>query len=134
VSEMNEMNERTAAEQAKELYEHRHDPGEWSDEPVQIETRPVRSEVVSFRLPTPELTLLESAAGQAGESVSRFIRTAVNERVVRRATPWAMTITLAVWRSGPSETWFYPAPGWSTETGQFVNFGRTEPVLPGLEA
>jgi len=40
---------------ADDLFEHRNDPDEWDDQPVEIEVRPAGSEVVSFRLPSDEL-------------------------------------------------------------------------------
>jgi hypothetical protein len=68
---------------AKELWEHRHDPGEWSEEAEDIEVKPRRSSVVSFRLPPGEFAVLEQARAQTGESLSEFIRNALALRLHR---------------------------------------------------
>jgi len=68
---------------AKELWAHRDDPGEWGEEPVRIEVRPSRMELVSFRLPSSELDVLQEAASQSGESLSEFVRAAVSLRLGR---------------------------------------------------
>ncbi len=66
---------------AEELWEHRNDPDEWSDEAEDIETRPSGSAVVSFRLPWEELEELDEAAAAKGESLSEFIRKALRFRL-----------------------------------------------------
>jgi hypothetical protein len=66
---------------ADELYEHRNDPDEWSEEAEEIETRPSGSAVVSFRIPWEELEELDDAATERGESLSEFIRKAVRYRL-----------------------------------------------------
>lgn len=86
---MTSKDERDAAE---ELHAHRHDSGEWSDEPVPIEVRPTRSEVVSFRLPSNELDELVTAATAVGESLSEFIRGALAIRV--HGTPIGPTVEI----------------------------------------
>ncbi|HYU57611.1 MAG TPA: hypothetical protein VEO00_06125 [Actinomycetota bacterium] len=65
----------------EELYRHRHDLGEWSSEPEEIEVRSSKTEVVSFRLPSGELDVLEDAAQRAAESLSEYIRKAVALRL-----------------------------------------------------
>ena len=64
-----------------ELFEHRRDAGEWSEEATAITVAKTTTEVVSFRLSTPELDELESAARVAGESLSEFIRKAIAIRI-----------------------------------------------------
>lgn len=64
-------------EVAKQLHDHRGDPEEWEDTPARVEVQPARSEVVSFRLPSDQLDVIESLADQAGQSVSEFVRQAV---------------------------------------------------------
>ena len=66
---------------ADELWEHRNDPDEWSEEAEEIETRPSGSAVVSFRIPWDELEELDDAATERGESLSEFIRKAVRLRL-----------------------------------------------------
>ena len=66
---------------AAELYEHRNDDGEWSDDVEKIEVRPRRTEVISFRVPSDELDLLEVAAKQAGVSLSEFVRETIQRRL-----------------------------------------------------
>ena len=65
---------------ADDLYRHRHDAGEWSQDAVEIETRPGRTAVVSCRLPLTEFEDLEDAARQAGESISEYVRRAIELR------------------------------------------------------
>src|SRR5215212_7307244 len=66
---------------ADELWEHRNDPDEWSEEAEEVETRPSGSAVVSFRIPWDELEELDEAATAKGESLSEFIRKAVRFRL-----------------------------------------------------
>ena len=70
---------------AAELYRHRNDPGEWSETAEPIEVRPVRSESVSFRLPSEELDALESAAQAARLSLSAYIREALRRQAANAA-------------------------------------------------
>jgi hypothetical protein len=77
---------------AKELWERRNDPEEWSEEAEDIEVRPRRSSVVSFRLPPEEFDALEKAMARTGESLSEFIRTALALRL--RRDPIKSTIEL----------------------------------------
>lgn len=72
---------------AEDLYEHRHDPGEWGGEAVDIDTRPIRSEMVSFRLPPEELDALEAEARESGLTVSAYIRSTLRERRLSPAWP-----------------------------------------------
>jgi hypothetical protein len=65
----------------KEIWEHRDDPEEWGEEAENIEVRPRRSSVLSFRLPPEELAALERAMEQSGESLSEFIRKALALRL-----------------------------------------------------
>jgi ribbon-helix-helix CopG family protein len=62
---------------AKELHDHRGDPEEWEDTPTRVKVQPARTEVVSFRLPSAQLDVIEGLADQAGQSVSEFVRNAV---------------------------------------------------------
>jgi hypothetical protein len=62
---------------ASELYERRGDPDEWEDTPTKVKVQPARNEVVSFRLPSDQLNLIEDLADQAGQSISEFLRSAV---------------------------------------------------------
>ncbi len=64
-------------ELADELYSKRHDRGEWSLKPVAVAVKPTRTEVISFRLPSEELDLLEVAAQRAGQSISDYVRGAL---------------------------------------------------------
>ncbi len=66
---------------ARELYESRNDPEEWSEEAEEIEVKPRRSSVVSFRLPPEELDALEQAMEQTGETLSEYVRTALALRI-----------------------------------------------------
>ncbi len=79
------MRQEEGADLIKELYEHKDDPDEWSEEAVPIEVRPSRTSVVSFRLPTEEMDALEEAASAAGESLSEYVRKAVALRLHREA-------------------------------------------------
>jgi ribbon-helix-helix CopG family protein len=68
-------------DEAKDLLQHRHDEDEWSDQAEAVSVRHTGSEVVSFRLPAEELDGLVEAAGNAGESLSEFIRKALALRL-----------------------------------------------------
>ncbi len=64
-------------EVAKQLHDHRGDPEEWEDTPARVKVQPARSEVVSFRLPSDQLDVIEGLAEQAGQSISELVRHAV---------------------------------------------------------
>ncbi len=64
-----------------EIWKHRDDPEEWGEEAEDIQVRPSRSSVVSFRLPREELAEIEQARAQTGESLSEFIRGALALRL-----------------------------------------------------
>jgi hypothetical protein len=78
---------------ADELWEHRNDPDEWSEEAEEIETRPSGSAVVSFRIPWDELEELDEAATENGESLSEFIRQAVRLRLGGRSKVPVVVVT-----------------------------------------
>jgi hypothetical protein len=65
----------------QELWDHRNDPEEWGEEPVEIEARPTGSTIVSFRIPWEEYEELQDAATAKGESLSEFIREALRYRL-----------------------------------------------------
>jgi len=71
----------TELQEAQALFEHRHDDGEWSEEQVHIESRPARTAVVSCRLPINEFLILEKLARASRESVSQFVKKAVEYRL-----------------------------------------------------
>jgi hypothetical protein len=71
----------TEEELASELLEHRSDEGEWGEEAVSIKRKPARTEVVSVRIPSSDLDLIEDLAERAGESISDFIRGAIALRL-----------------------------------------------------
>ncbi len=70
-----------ARKDSDDLYAHRNDPNEWATEPEPIEVRSARTSVVSFRMPADELEALSEAAKRVGESLSEYIRTAIQFRV-----------------------------------------------------
>ncbi len=80
-------------ELARQLFESRHDPEEWSDEESEIQVRPKGTEVVSFRLPSNELDAVASEALRAGESLSQFIRGALVLRIHGQPIGPAVEIT-----------------------------------------
>lgn len=71
----------TEEELAKELFEARDRPGEWSDEPTEVEVKPQATQVLSFRLSLDELEAVQGAARDLSESVSEFIRGALALRI-----------------------------------------------------
>jgi hypothetical protein len=85
--------QKSEAEVAQEVYVHRHDPGEWAEEAENIAVRPARTAVVSFRLPLNELDALEDAAQEAGESLSEFVRKAIELRRSFRKPPPVIAIS-----------------------------------------
>jgi len=94
---------KTEKELAKELYDHRHDPGEWGEKAVQIRARPARTAVISCRLPLDEYDALEQAAQDAGESLSEFVRKAVAMLIDVRA-PVAQIVIAASVSTEPDHT------------------------------
>ncbi len=64
-----------------EIWAHRDDPEEWNEEAEDIQVKPSRSSVVSFRLPREELAEIERARAETGESLSGFIRNALALRL-----------------------------------------------------
>jgi ribbon-helix-helix CopG family protein len=78
----------------EELWEHRHDPEEWSEKAIEIEARPTGSTVVSFRLPYEEYEVLEEAASERGETLSEFIRQAVRLRLGGRPKVPVVVVTV----------------------------------------
>lgn len=81
---MSENSETTEDALARKLEATRDDPGEWSDEAVEVPIRPLRSQVVSFRLPAGELDRLTRAVERSGESLSEFVRTSIEMRIESR--------------------------------------------------
>ncbi len=81
---MKENSETTEDALAQLLERTRDDPGEWSDEAVEVRVRPQRSQVVSFRLPANELDDVLRAAEESGESISEFVRSSIAIRIESR--------------------------------------------------
>lgn len=69
-------------EDVAELEARADDPEEWEEEPdeISVQTR-TRTEVVSFRLPCHELDEVAEAAEAAGESLSEYVRGALDMRL-----------------------------------------------------
>jgi hypothetical protein len=78
---MDEGEDRLAAQ----LEETRDEEGEWGTEAVEIDVRPTRMQVVSFRMPAEELDDVVAAAKAAGESLSEFIRSSIAFRLAPEA-------------------------------------------------
>jgi hypothetical protein len=113
---------------AAELESTRDDAGEWSEMRAEIEVRPNRSQVVSFRLPLEELEMLTNAAGVAGESISEFIRRAIEMRTQQKFSPSLYGVTfggkIAVTVYGGEWTAFSGADYGSPENGtDYVSIG-----------
>jgi hypothetical protein len=66
---------------AEDAFAHRHDPGEWAEEPADITVKPSGSEVVSVRVPSALFDHLEQAASEAGQTISQFVRDAIAFRL-----------------------------------------------------
>lgn len=66
------------------------DPSEWED--VEVEVKPRGTEVVSFRLPSQEVTTLLAAAKKAHQSLSQYIRSALAIRML--GTPIGPSVEL----------------------------------------
>jgi predicted DNA-binding protein len=120
---MAEIDEREQ-ELASELEATRDDPGEWGSEPVEIEVQPARSQVVSFRLPLDELENLTGIAEATGETVSEFIRGAIELRIRHTTQPTVyLTHTaaqLTLRRSPASSGWNEPDPFYVSNLGKLV--------------
>jgi Ribbon-helix-helix protein, copG family len=113
------MDERELAE---ELERSRDDEGEWSDDRANVEVRPGRTQVVSFRLPLEELEVLAAMTSETGESLSEFIRNAIEHRVRHVVAPTmdlthtALSVTV---RQAPlSSGWNEADPFYVTDLGR----------------
>jgi hypothetical protein len=71
---------RSSNELAKQLEHETEDDVFWAQEPVQIAACPSSTSVLSLRLPTAEFHALLKAAREAGESVSEYVRKAIEMR------------------------------------------------------
>jgi predicted nucleic acid-binding protein len=87
--EVMEKKRETNAQDADELYAHRHDPDEWEDEAEPIVVRPSRTSVVSVRIPTEDLDAIEQAAAQTHQTISEYIRAAIAAQLRAIAPPSA---------------------------------------------
>lgn len=100
-------------ELAKELYEHRHDPGEWSEEAIPVEVRPAKTAVISCRLPLEDFHALVEAMTSKDESLSEYVRKAVALRLQNDALSGANT-TISYSTPNEQNKWRYfdttPAP------------------------
>ena len=76
---------RRAKHHDDELRQHQHDPAEWSAVPEQVMTPPSQTAVVSLRLAKDEFLALTRAARNAGQSLSDYLRDAINSRQERDA-------------------------------------------------
>jgi hypothetical protein len=111
-------------ELAEELERSRDDDGEWGEDRVDVDIRPSRSQVVSFRLPLEELEVLTAMTTATGESLSDFIRSAIEHRIRHVMAPSvyvthtaaSMTVVHAPSTSGRNE----PDPFYVTELGRLV--------------
>lgn len=65
---------------ANELDEGRGDEGKWKRAAVDIEVKPSRAQVVSFRMPSTEFDEMMQSAEAAGETMSEYIRGAIRLR------------------------------------------------------
>ncbi len=84
------MSKRTSDEE-KELLEHRDDPEEWDKQAAPVQVRLSRTEVLSVRIPSQLMDALEDAAAAAGETVSEFVRKAI-ESTLQDVRPFAGSI------------------------------------------
>ena len=111
-------------ELADELERTRDDVDEWSEDRVDIDIRPGRSQVVSFRLPLDELEVLTRMTAATGESLSEFIRGAIADRVRHVMAPSvhvthtaaSMTVIQSPSTSGRNE----PDPFYVSELGRLL--------------
>ena len=68
---------------ADELDATRGDESEWKKEPANIEVRTTgSSQVVSFRMPPEEFDAMTEALSLSGQSVSEFVRSAIQLRLM----------------------------------------------------
>ena len=80
---------------AEELQDSRYDEDAWEKEPVTVAVTARKTEVVSFRLPSEELDALEAAAAEAGQSISEYVRGALQLRMTGRASDVLPVIDLS---------------------------------------
>jgi hypothetical protein len=86
---MPQMDER---ERVTEQHDDRNDPNEWEQAPTEVRVQSPRTEVVSFRLPSDQLDLIEELAEQSGQSLSEFLRHAVLSYVRGEALEPALAV------------------------------------------
>ncbi len=110
---------------AEELYEHRNDPEEWGEEAEEIEVKPRRSSVLSFRLPSKELDALERDMERTGETLSEYIRNALALRLHRETFAGVMAGMISGSFGTPTGE-----PGRRTATINFLegSYGRATAV------
>lgn len=114
-------------ELADQLESAREDAGEWSEDRVDIDVQPSRSQVVSFRLPLEELERLQAMARAENESISEFIRDAVELRIRHTVEPavyvthtaHTMTVRRSPTPSGRNE----PDPFYVSDLGKLAATG-----------
>lgn len=99
-------------ELARQLECDAEDEAMWEQEPVTIERRPTKTSVLSLRLPTAEFHALLSAARQAGESVSEYVRKAIAARQAAQPPTTFITTTC----SNPASTLDSTLQQWRTLT------------------
>lgn len=123
---MSDMDERER-ELAAELEASRDDPEEWGSERVEIDVLPGRSQVVSFRLPLAELERLTAMATGVGETLSEFIRGAVELRIRHTIEPSVYlthtAIQLTLQRSPASSGRNESASFYASQLGELANTG-----------
>ncbi|MGH2528532.1 MAG: ribbon-helix-helix protein, CopG family [Actinomycetota bacterium] len=115
------MNE-TEKKLAEELERTRDDEGEWSQEPVEVDVQQTpRTQVLSFRLPLDELEQVTTAAKASGETLSEFVRNAIELRLSHSISPSIalshMLKTFTVYAAPRSSGWNEP-PAYASLIGE----------------
>jgi len=114
------MNE-TEKKLAEELERTRDDEGEWSQEPVEVDVQTPRTQVLSFRLSLDELEQVTTAAKASGETLSEFVRNAIELRLSHTISPSIglshMLKTFTVYAAPRSSGWNEP-PAYASLIGE----------------
>lgn len=116
---------------AAKLHARRGESADWDDMPVDAVIAPQRGVVTSLRLPLREFVEIQTAARNAGQTVSEFIRSAIALRLHASVLVNAVQVATGSSEGRSQATFVVPA----LEAGRTQNPGpdRTE-VFPPLYA
>ncbi len=113
---------------AADLFERRNDPDEWEEEASDVAVKPRRTEVVSFRLPSEQLDELERQAKNADQSLSEFIRTAIDAHLHGSSTP--QTCDFMLGGKGSFIVEIKAPQYWARSTAEYADLWTASEIVP----